>query len=73
MKSAGRPQSLSWARQFLSRFGFRHDLARNLACSFNQYDAFMGLELIESSLLEAGTCRYARAFGALQLSASLIR
>ncbi len=48
---------------FYPRFGFRHDLARNLSCSFNQYDAFMGLELVEGSLAgNAGTCRYPRAF-----------
>ena len=51
---------------FYPRFGFRHDLAKNLSCAFNQYEAFMGLELIEGSLAgNAGTCRYAKAFGAL--------
>ncbi|MDP1699954.1 MAG: N-acetyltransferase [Aestuariivirga sp.] len=48
---------------FYPRFGFRHDLARNLACAFNQYEAFMGLELRAGSLGgKPGTCTYARAF-----------
>jgi putative acetyltransferase len=52
---------------FYSRFGFRHDLAKNLACPFNQYEAFMGLELVEGSLAgNAGTCHYARAFELLK-------
>ena len=52
---------------FYPRFGFRHDLAKNLACAFNQYEAFMGLELIEGSLAgNTGTCRYARAFELLK-------
>jgi putative acetyltransferase len=48
---------------FYPRFGFRHDLASNLACAFNQYEAFMGLELRAGSLGgKSGTCTYARAF-----------
>jgi putative acetyltransferase len=48
---------------FYPRFGFRHDLVRNLACSFNQYEAFMGLELRAGSLGgKPGTCTYPRAF-----------
>ena len=52
--------------KFYSRFGFRHDLSANLACDYNQYDEFMGLELVKGSLAGMnGTCRYAKAFGAL--------
>lgn len=48
---------------FYPRFGFRHDLAKNLTCAFNKYDAFMGLELRAGSLGgKLGTCTYARAF-----------
>ena len=68
MKSAGQAAIIVLGHvNFYSRFGFRHDLAKNLACSFNQYEAFMGLELIEGSLAgNTGTCRYARAFELLK-------
>jgi putative acetyltransferase len=68
MKSAGQAAIIVLGHvNFYPRFGFRHDLAKNLACSFNQYEAFMGLELIEGSLAgNAGTCRYARAFELLK-------
>ena len=68
MKSAGQAAIIVLGHvNFYSRFGFRHDLAKNLACTFNQYEAFMGLELIEGSLAgNAGTCRYARAFELLK-------
>jgi putative acetyltransferase len=68
MKSAGLAAIIVLGHvNFYARFGFRHDLAKNLACSFNQYDAFMGLELIEGCLAgNAGTCRYARAFELLK-------
>jgi len=53
-------------KQFYPRFGFRHDLAQNLSCPFNQYDEFMGLELVEDSLAgKVGTCRYPKAFAAV--------
>jgi putative acetyltransferase len=49
---------------YYPRFGFRHDLVRNLVCPFNQYEAFMGLELLDGSLAgRPGTCRYPEAFG----------
>lgn len=52
--------------KFYSRFGFTHDLAAGLSCDYNHYDEFMGLELVEGSLARMnGTCRYAKAFGAL--------
>ena len=68
MNSAGQAAIIVLGHvNFYSRFGFRHDLAKNLACTFNQYEAFMGLELIEGSLAgNAGTCRYARAFELLK-------
>ncbi len=67
MKSAGQAAIIVLGHiKFYSRFGFRHDLAANLSCDYNQYDEFMGLELVEGSLAGLnGTCRYARAFGAL--------
>lgn len=67
MKSAGQAAIIVLGHiKFYSRFGFRHDLAANLACDYNQYEEFMGLELIEGSLAGMnGTCRYAKAFAAL--------
>jgi putative acetyltransferase len=67
MKSAGYAAIIVLGHiKFYSRFGFRHDLAANLACDYNQYDEFMGLELVEGSLAgRNGICRYAKAFGAL--------
>ena len=64
MKSAGHEAIIVLGHvNFYPRFGFRHDLARNLACPFNQYEAFMGLELRAGSLGgKTGTCAYARAF-----------
>lgn len=64
MKSAGHDAIIVLGHvDFYPRFGFRHDLTRNLACSFNQYEAFMGLELRAGSLGgKTGTCTYARAF-----------
>jgi putative acetyltransferase len=48
---------------FYPRFGFRHDVAMNLSCAFNKYDAFMGLELRAGCLGgKSGTCIYPRAF-----------
>jgi putative acetyltransferase len=50
--------------RFYPRFGFRHDLVRNLACAFNRYEVFMGLELTSGCLGgEWGVCRYPEAFG----------
>jgi len=68
MKLAGKAAIIVLGHtDYYPRFGFRHDLAKNLACDFNQYEAFMGLELIEGSLAgNAGTCRYARAFELLK-------
>jgi putative acetyltransferase len=67
IKSAGQAAIIVLGHiKFYSRFGFRHDLAMNLTCDYNQYDEFMGLELVEGSLAGmSGTCRYAKAFGAL--------
>lgn len=64
MKSAGQAAIIVLGHVgFYPRFGFRHDLAKNLSCTFNQYEAFMGLELVEGSLAgKPGTCRYAKAF-----------
>jgi len=64
MKSAGQAAIIVLGHvNFYPRFGFRHDLARNLSCAFNKYDAFMGLELRAGSLGgKAGTCIYPRAF-----------
>lgn len=64
MKSAGQAAIIVLGHvEFYPRFGFRHDLAKNLSCAFNQYEAFMGLELVEGSLAgKTGTCRYAKAF-----------
>ncbi len=48
---------------FYPRFGFRHDLVRNLSCAFNAYEAFMGLELKPGALGgRKGICRYPKAF-----------
>lgn len=67
MKSVGQAAIIVLGHiKFYSRFGFRHDFAANLACDYNQYDEFMGLELLEGSLAGMnGTCRYAKAFAAL--------
>ena len=67
MKSAGQAAIIVLGHiKFYSRFGFRHDLAANLTCDYNQHDEFMGLELVEGSLAGMnGTCRYAKAFGKL--------
>jgi len=64
MKSAGQAAIIVLGHvNFYPRFGFRHDLARNLSCAFNKYDAFMGLELRAGSLGgKPGTCIYPRAF-----------
>jgi putative acetyltransferase len=64
MKSAGQAAIIVLGHvNFYPRFGFRHDLARNLSCAFNKYDAFMGLELLAGSLGgKPGTCIYPRAF-----------
>lgn len=68
MKLAGKAAIIVLGHtDYYPRFGFRHELAKNLACDFNQYEAFMGLELVEGSLAgKAGTCRYARAFESLK-------
>lgn len=64
MKSAGQAAIIVLGHvNFYPRFGFRHDLARNLSCAFNKYEAFMGLELRAGSLGgKPGTCIYPRAF-----------
>lgn len=64
MKSAGQAAIIVLGHvNFYPRFGFRHDLAKNLSCAFNKYDAFMGLELLAGSLGgKSGTCIYPRAF-----------
>ena len=64
MKSAGQAAIIVLGHvNFYPRFGFRHDLARNLACAFNKYEAFMGLELRAGSVGgKAATCIYSRAF-----------
>ncbi len=64
MKSEGQAAIIVLGHvNFYPRFGFRHDLARNLACAFNKYEAFMGLELLAGSLGgKPGTCIYPRAF-----------
>lgn len=64
MKSAGHAAIIVLGHvDFYPRFGFRHDLARNLSCAFNKYEAFMGLELRAGSLGgKSGTCTYPRAF-----------
>ena len=68
MKLAGKAAIIVLGHtDYYPRFGFRHDLAKNLACEFNQYEAFMGLELIAGSLAgQAGSCRYAKAFDSLK-------
>jgi putative acetyltransferase len=49
---------------YYRRFGFRHDLVADLASPFTQYDAFMGLELLDGALAgRPGACRYPKAFG----------
>jgi putative acetyltransferase len=67
MKSAGQAAIIVLGHiKFYSRFGFRHDFAANLVCDYNQYDEFMGLELVKGSLAGMnGTCRYAKAFSKL--------
>jgi putative acetyltransferase len=64
MKAAGQAAIIVLGHvNFYPRFGFRHDLARNLSCAFNKYEAFMGLELLPGSLGgKPGTCTYPRAF-----------
>ena len=64
MKSAGQAAIIVLGHvNFYPRFGFQHDLVRNLACSFNQYEAFMGLELRAGSLGgKPGMCTYPSAF-----------
>ena len=64
MKSTGRAAIIVLGHvNFYPRFGFRHDLAKNLSCAFNKYEAFMGLELLAGSLGgKSGTCIYPRAF-----------
>ena len=64
MKSAGQAAIIVLGHvNFYPRFGFRHDLAKNLSCAFNKYEAFMGLELLAGSLDgKPGTCIYPRAF-----------
>lgn len=64
MKSAGQSAIIVLGHvNFYPRFGFRHELAKNLSCAFNKYDAFMGLELRAGSLGgKSGTCIYPRAF-----------
>ena len=64
MKSAGQAAIIVLGHvNFYPRFGFRHDLAKNLSCAFNKYEAFMGLELLAGSLDgKSGTCIYPRAF-----------
>lgn len=64
MKQAGQAAIIVLGHlNFYPRFGFRHDLARNLSCAFNKYEAFMGLELRTGSLDgKSGTCIYPRAF-----------
>jgi putative acetyltransferase len=64
MKRAGQAAIIVLGQlDFYPRFGFRHDLAKNLACAFNKYEAFMGLELRAGSLGgKSGTCIYPRAF-----------
>lgn len=50
--------------EFYPRFGFRHDLVRNIASPFTAHDAFMGLELSPGVLAgKAGICTYPQAFG----------
>lgn len=64
MKRAGQAAIIVLGHvNFYPRFGFRHDLAKNLSCAFNKYEAFMGLELRPGSLGgKPGTCIYPRAF-----------
>ncbi len=64
MKSAGHAAIIVLGHvDFYPRFGLRHDLAKNLSCAFNKYEAFMGLELRAGSLGgKSGTCAYPRAF-----------
>jgi putative acetyltransferase len=64
MKSAGQAAIIVLGHvNFYPRFGFRHDLVKNLSCAFNKYEAFMGLELLAGSLGgKSGTCIYPRAF-----------
>jgi putative acetyltransferase len=64
MRSAGQEAIIVLGHEhFYPRFGFRHDLVRNLACNFNRYEAFMGLELSGGCLAgKVGTCRYPEAF-----------
>ena len=64
MKSAGQAAIIVLGHVgFYPRFSFRHDLAKNLSCAFNKYEAFMGLELHAGSLGgKSGTCIYPRAF-----------
>lgn len=68
MKLAGKAAIIVLGHtDYYPRFGFSHELAKNLACDFNQYEAFMGLELITGSLGgQAGSCLYARAFDSLK-------
>jgi putative acetyltransferase len=64
MKSAGQAAIIVLGHiNFYPRFGFRHDLVKNLSCAYNKYEAFMGLELLAGSLGgKSGTCIYPRAF-----------
>lgn len=66
MRNAGQQAVIVLGHEhYYPRFGFRHDLVRNLACDYNGYLAFMGLELAEDSLAgKVGTCRYPEAFTA---------
>ena len=65
MKSAGQAAIIVLGHTgFYPRFGFSHELAKNLSCDFNQFEAFMGLELTAGCLGgKSGRCIYPAAFG----------
>lgn len=49
--------------EFYPRFGFAPETVRHIACPFQGFDAFMGLELKLGALAgESGVCRYPAAF-----------
>lgn len=49
---------------YYPRFGFRHDLVRNIASPFTDHQGFMGLELRPGCLGgRSGICTYPAAFG----------
>ncbi|MBM3519235.1 MAG: N-acetyltransferase [Alphaproteobacteria bacterium] len=53
-------------KAYYPRFGFDHGCVAKIASPYTQYEEFMGLELASGVLTgKPGSCRYARAFSAL--------